>query len=112
MVPRARACACESRPSALLVPALWFGPELWGSGEPLRASSRANNPNPGSAAFADHPGLEVAKRFHERTIVPLEALAALAAGVAVVAFRRSSGAGCRSSPWPAPAWPGSASWRS
>ena len=75
--------------AALLVPALWFGPELWGSGEPLRASSRANNPNPGSAAFADHPGLEVAKRFHERTIVPLEALAALAAGVAVVAFRRS-----------------------
>ena len=45
------------------VPVLWFGPELWGSGEPLRASSRANNPNPGSAAFADNPGLEVVKRF-------------------------------------------------
>ncbi len=49
-----------------LIPLLWFGPELWGSGEPLRASSRANNPNPGSAAFAEHPGVEVVKRFHDR----------------------------------------------
>ena len=38
-----------------LVPALWFLPEWWGSGEPFRAGARANNPNPGSAAFADHP---------------------------------------------------------
>ncbi len=62
------------------VPVLWFGPELWGSGEPLRASSRANNPNPGSAAFADNPTLEVIKRFAQRTVVPLF----LAAGVATV----------------------------
>ena len=53
------------------VPVLWFGPELWGSGEPLRASSRANNPNPGSAAFADNPTLEVIKRFAQRTVIPL-----------------------------------------
>ena len=32
--------------AGVAVPVLWFGPELWGSGEPLRASSRANNPNP------------------------------------------------------------------
>ena len=54
----------------MAIPLLWFGPELWGSGEPLRASSRANNPNPGSAAFAEHPGLEVVKRFAERTVLP------------------------------------------
>jgi hypothetical protein len=71
-----------------LIPLLWFGPELWGSGEPLRASSRANNPNPGSAAFAEHPGLEVVKRFHERTVLPLEALALVAGGLAAVAWRR------------------------
>ena len=71
-----------------LIPLLWFGPELWGSGEPLRASSRANNPNPGSAAFAEHPGVEVVKRFHDRTILPLEALALLAGVVAAVQWRR------------------------
>ena len=38
-------------------------------------SSRANNPNPGSAAFADTPASRCVKRFHERTVVPLEALA-------------------------------------
>ena len=38
---------------AALVPALWFLPEWWGSGDPFRAGSRANAPNPGSAAFAD-----------------------------------------------------------
>jgi hypothetical protein len=70
------------------IPVLWFGPELWGSGEPLRASSRANNPNPGSAAFADHPGLEVVKRFHERTVLPLEASVLVAAVVAAVAWFR------------------------
>lgn len=63
-----------------LIPVLWFGPELWGSGDALRASTRANDPNAGSAAFAAHPGLEVAYRFHERTIIPIE-LGALAACV-------------------------------
>ena len=73
---------------AAAIPVLWFGPELWGSGEPLRASSRATNPNPGSAAFADHPGLEVAKRFIERTVVPLIAAAAIALIVAAAAYFR------------------------
>ena len=68
------------------IPVLWFGPEIWGSGEPLRASSRANNPNPGSAAFADHPGLEVANRFISATIVPLIVGAAIAAAYALYEF--------------------------
>lgn len=74
--------------AGLLIPVLWFGPELWGSGEPLRASTRATNPNPGSAAFADHPGLEVAKRFHERTVLPLELSALVAVAVAAMAWHR------------------------
>ncbi len=78
----------------LAIPVLWFGPELWGSGEPFRASSRANNPNPGSAAFADHPGLEVAKRFVERAVIPLQIAGLIAAVVAVRAWvrERSQGA--------------------
>ncbi len=39
--------------------ALWFLPEWWGSGDPLRAANRARQPNPDSAAFAAHPFLEV-----------------------------------------------------
>ena len=75
----------------VLIPVLWFGPELWGSGDALRASTRANDPNAGSAAFADSPGLEVAYRFHERTIWPME-LGALIASVyaAVLYFRERS----------------------
>ena len=46
--------------AALVV--LWLGPEWWGSGNPLRASDRARQPNPDSAAFADSPFLEVFRR--------------------------------------------------
>jgi len=72
----------------VLIPVLWFGPELWGSGDALRASTRANDPNRGSAAFADHPGLEVAYRFHERTIWPIELGAVIASVYAAVMFKR------------------------
>ncbi len=41
---------------------LWFGPELWGSGNPLRAGERARDPNPNAIAFADHPAWEAVKR--------------------------------------------------
>lgn len=70
------------------IPLLWFGPELWGSGDALRASNRANNPNPGSAAFAEHPGLEVVERFHHRTVWALEAAGAIGLATAVVAWLR------------------------
>ncbi len=70
----------------LAIPILWFGPELWGSGEPFRASSRAGRPNPGSAAFADHPGLEVAKRFVERAVIPLQVGGLIAVAMAARAW--------------------------
>src|SRR4051794_3815575 len=47
--------------------ALWFGPELWGSGNALRAGERACDPNPNALAFAQHPALEVVKRFSSMT---------------------------------------------
>jgi hypothetical protein len=40
---------------AVGVPALWFVPELLGSGELLRSSERAQIPNPGQPALADVP---------------------------------------------------------
>jgi hypothetical protein len=73
---------------AVAIPVLWFGPELWGSGDALRASSRANNPNPGSAAFAEHPGLEVVERFHHRTVWALEAAGLIGLLTAAVAWFR------------------------
>jgi len=73
---------------AAFIPLLWFGPELWGSGDALRASNRANNPNPGSAAFAAHPGLEVVERFHHRTVWALELAGLVGAVTALVAWLR------------------------
>jgi hypothetical protein len=46
----------------VLLPLLWFGPDFLVSGEPLRASTRANEPNRDSPAFADFPALEVLER--------------------------------------------------
>ena len=79
---------------AVLIPALWFLPEWWGAGDPFRAGSRANAPNPGSAAFADSPAVELLKRFSESTIAPVELGTVIAVGVAIVAWmrRRAQGA--------------------
>ena len=71
-----------------LIPLLWFGPEIWGSGDPFRAGSRANNPNTGSAAFADQPWLEVISRFNHVTIKPLLAAAVIGVAHAFVVWRR------------------------
>ena len=71
-----------------LIPLLWFGPEVWGSGDPFRAGNRANNPNTGSAAFADQPFLEVIRRFNQVTIKPLLAAALIGLVHAAVVWRR------------------------
>jgi hypothetical protein len=78
---------------AALIPALWFLPEWWGAGDPFRAGSRANAPNPGSAAFADSPAVELFQRFSESTIAPVELGTVIAVGVAIVAWvrRRAQG---------------------
>ena len=82
----------------LAIPLLWFGPELWGSGEPFRASSRAGKPNPGSAAFADHPGLEVATRFAERAVIPLQVAGFVGVIVAALAWVRHRAQGADPGP--------------
>jgi hypothetical protein len=55
------------------LPVLWLGPELWGSGNALRASDRAQQPNADSAAFAEHPFLAVLEDAIE--IIPWAAVA-------------------------------------
>jgi hypothetical protein len=74
----------EERPllmgAVLAVPAAWFLPELWGSGELLRSSERARVPNPGQPALAEVPALEVLERFVLMT--PLVAVVGLVAALA------------------------------
>ncbi|HZG49868.1 MAG TPA: hypothetical protein VEY90_10115, partial [Thermoleophilaceae bacterium] len=73
---------------AALIPALWFLPEWWGAGDPFRAGSRANAPNPGSAAFEEQPSVALLKRFMASTIAPVELGTLVASGVAAVAWMR------------------------
>jgi hypothetical protein len=68
--------------AAVAVPALWFLPDLWGSGELLRSSERAQIPNPGAPTLGDHPALESAKAFG--LMVPPPVWAGVALAVAVV----------------------------
>jgi len=72
----------------LLVPLLWFGPELWGSGEALRAATRATNPNRGSAAFAENPTMELLERFGATLVTPVKIGAAVAVAWALYRFAR------------------------
>jgi hypothetical protein len=67
--------------------ALWFLPELWGSGQLLRAAERANNPDPQSPAYAADPALTVIKSYGATLLWPLFALAGIAVGGALA--RRS-----------------------
>ena len=54
-----------------LLAALWLGPEWWGSGNPLRASDRARQPNPDSPAFAPDPFADVFRRSQDVLLTPV-----------------------------------------
>ncbi len=73
--------------------ALWTLPEWWGSGDPLRAMSRAQDPNPGAAAFADDPVRRILSDAEAMLVVPVEA--ALVAALVLVGWgwRRRGGGG-------------------
>jgi hypothetical protein len=73
---------------AALIPVLWFAPEWWGSGDPFRAGSRANAPNAGSVAFADHPALELVGRFRKAVIAPVKGGVVIAVIYALVMWAR------------------------
>jgi hypothetical protein len=65
------------------LPALWFLPEWWGSGDPLRAMHRAQNPRSNSPAFADDPVRAVLDQFH-LMITPVIWVGLAALGLAVL----------------------------
>jgi hypothetical protein len=67
----------------LLAIVLWFVPEYLGSGDWLRAAARARDPNPGAAAFADSPFLEVFRRSAAVLSLPVYLGAVVATMIAV-----------------------------
>jgi hypothetical protein len=66
----------------VLTLALWFLPELWGSGNLMRAADRAKQPNPNSPAFAKHPFVRVIQDTWPLVITPVKAAAAFAFALA------------------------------
>jgi hypothetical protein len=53
------------------LPLLWLLPELWGSGDLLRAMHRAKTPNAGSAAFDPDPVHAVLDQFTAMLVTPV-----------------------------------------
>ena len=86
--PRLRPLAAAA---VLLLPVLWFLPDLVATGELLRSSARAQEPLPGSPAFAERPALEVASEAV--SIPPVAVVAGFVAALAlgVIAWRRDAG---------------------
>jgi hypothetical protein len=66
--------------SGVLTLVLWFVPEYLGSGDFFRAASRAREPNPDSAAFADFPFAETFRRSGSVLMIPLLLGAVIALG--------------------------------
>jgi hypothetical protein len=67
---------------------LWFLPEYLGSGDWLRAASRARDANPDSAAFASFPFAEVFRRSEKVLSVPVYVGAVIATAMAL--YRRDT----------------------
>ena len=71
------------------MPVLWLLPELWGSGDLLRAAHRAKIPRANSAAFSEDPIGEVVRQFTSMLTPAL--WIGLGALVAMFALRLGSG---------------------
>jgi hypothetical protein len=72
------------------LPVLWLLPELWGSGDLLRAMHRAQNPRGNSPAFADDPVRAVLDQFDLMLTPPVRwgLMAMVVALLAGAVFRR------------------------
>lgn len=78
----------------LVVPLTWLPPERWGSGDWWRASTRAQNPDPGAASLTEHPWLTILGNFARMLPLTTWIVAGVAALIAVaVAARRTAGRG-------------------
>jgi hypothetical protein len=76
-------------PCFVALPLVWLLPELWGSGDLLRAAHRAHNPRANSAAFAEDPVREVFRQFG--TMLTPAIYAGLGALAAMFVLRLGSG---------------------
>ena len=74
------------------IPLLWFGPELAGSGDPFRASARAQRDlSAASPGRADEPAREVVRVAGELLPAPVAVGALVALVLAALAFARRRG---------------------
>lgn len=69
---------------AVLLPLAWVGPEWIGSGMPLNGGAQARSEPAWSLSLAERPWLRALERVHNHAGLPLELLAAVAIGVALV----------------------------
>jgi hypothetical protein len=81
--------------SGVVALVVWFLPEYLGSGDWLRAATRARDPDPNSAAFADSPFVEVFVRSATILSGPVYVGAAFATVAAAIAWRRERRHGLR-----------------
>jgi len=72
------------------LPALWFGPELWGSGDALRASARAKQAVPGLPGHAARPIQALLDTAWPIIIAPVRAAAPVALVFALFGRRARS----------------------
>ncbi len=75
--------------AAAALPALWFLPDLWGSGDLLRSLERARVPNPGAPATAQRPALASLREAAALPLVPVGLAALATVLVAATGLRRA-----------------------
>ncbi len=70
------------------IPALWFGPELWGSGDLFRSSKRITEPTNGGPLLTSRPGLAVLDSASEYLVAPFNVAVLIGVTRSVAAFLR------------------------
>jgi hypothetical protein len=75
----------------VILPPAWLLPEKWGSGDFWRASSRAQNPDPGSASLTAHPWWTIVRNFADMVPTVTWAAAGVLGILLVVLAGRSRG---------------------
>jgi len=83
--PRRRALTCGL---VALLPVLWLGPDLLGSGDAFRSFHRAAVPTQGGPLLSDHPGISVIRDAGRYLPLPLGLAAVVAVVVAFADGRR------------------------
>jgi hypothetical protein len=76
-----------------ILPPAWLLPERWGSGDFWRASTRAQNPDPGAPALTAHPWFTILRNFVH--MVPATTWVAAVVAVVVLAALAARGTGRR-----------------